>query len=108
MTNPEKKVESNSNSGFIFGLSLGAAIGALTTIMINKSGEKEVIQNFESKIKEFFQDFVTDIKDKKNNVSKKIEFIDVKPEKEEPRETEKPPIVIHKKSTPKMFVKPKR
>lgn len=103
MTNPEKKVESNSNSGFIFGLSLGAAVGALTTILINKSGEKEVIQNFESKIKEFFQDFVNDVKSKKE-VTKKIEAIDTWGEVE----TEKPPVVIHRKSSPKMFVKPKR
>jgi len=105
MTNTESKNESSSNSGFIFGLTLGAAVGAISAIIINKNGEKEVVQNFESKVKDFFHDLVNEIKTKKEEADKKIKFIDVEEEKEEP---EKPHIVIHRKSTPKMFVKPKR
>ena len=106
MTNSEKKTETQSNSGFLFGLTLGAAVGALSAIVVNKSNETEVIKNFESKIKEFFQDLTSEAKTKKE-VAKKIEAIDTwgEIEKEEP---EKPHIVVKKKSTPKMFVKPKR
>jgi len=100
MTEHEIKKDENSNAGFLFGLSLGAAVGALSAILINKNSEPEVVQNFESKVKDFFQDLVSDIKTKKADISKKIEFIDAEPEKEAP--------VVHKKSHPKMFVKPKK
>lgn len=105
MTNSEKKTDPKSNSGFMLGLTLGAAVGALSAIVVNKSNETEVIKNFESKIKEFFQDLVSEAKSKKTEVIKKIEFIDAEEEKEEPEE---PRVVIHRKSTPKMFVKPKK
>jgi gas vesicle protein len=91
-----------ANSGFIFGLTLGAAIGALSSILINKNSNTKVVQNFESKVKDFFQDLINDVKNKKEEPSKKIEFITVE------KETEKPSVVIKKKSTPKMFVKAKR
>jgi gas vesicle protein len=105
MTNSERKLESQSNSGFIFGLTLGAAVGALSAILINKNSEAEVVQNFESKVKDFFRDLVSEIKTKKEEADKKSKFIDIEEVKEEP---EKPHIVIHRKSTPKMFVKPKK
>jgi len=105
MTNSEKKIDPKSNSGFVFGLTLGAAVGALSAILVNKSNETEVIKNFESKIKEFFQDLANESKSKKTEVVKKIEFIDAEEEK---KESEKPPVVIKRKSTPKMFVKPKK
>jgi len=93
MINPEIKKEENSNASFIFGLTLGAAIGALTAVLINKNSETEVVQNFESKVKEFFQDIISDIKDKKKDVVKEIKQVeDITP----------------KKPAPKMFVKPKR
>jgi len=93
MTNSDIKKEENSNASFIFGLTLGAAIGALATVLINKNSEAEVVQNFESKVKDFFQDLVTDIKDKKGDIIKEIKEI-------EP--------ITPKKPSPKMFVKPKR
>ena len=65
------KEEEKTNSGFIFGLSLGAAIGALSAILINKNSDKEVVQNFESKVKDFFQDLIGEIKTKKEEPSKK-------------------------------------
>lgn len=102
MTQTETPKNEPSNTGFLFGLSIGAAVGALSAILINKNGEKEVVQNFESKVKDFFQDLISDIKTKKTDISKKIEFIDVKPEKE------KESLMVHKKTHPKMFVKPKR
>ncbi len=101
MTNSEIKKEENSNTGFIFGLTLGAAIGALATVLVNKNSETEVVQNFESKVKAFFQDLVSDIKNSTKGGSasdgKKSEIID-----------DQEPIVTHKKPSPKMFVKPKR
>lgn len=100
MTDSKIKKEENANTGFLFGLSIGAAIGALSAILINKNSEKAVIQNFESKVKDFFQDLITDIKNKKNDFPKNIEFIDAESEEEKP--------AAHKKSHPKMFVKPKR
>jgi len=93
MTNSETKKEENSNAGFIFGLTLGAAIGALATVLINKNSETEVVQNFESKVKEFFQDLVTDIKEKKRDVVKEIKEVEY---------------ITPKKPAPKMFIKPKR
>ena len=70
MTKKKKKTEPQSNSGFLFGLTLGAAVGALSAILVNKSNETEVIKNFESKIKEFFQDLTSEAKTKKE-VAKK-------------------------------------
>jgi len=102
MTNLEPKKDENSNSGFVFGLTLGAAVGALSAILINKNGGNEIVQNFESKIKEFFQDIIDGSNNKKESPSKKIEFIDVEEEKETS------PITIKRKETPRMFVKPKR
>jgi gas vesicle protein len=94
MTNSEIKKEENSNVSFVFGLTLGAAIGALAAVLMNKNSETEVVQNFESKIKEFFQDLVTDVKisAKGGSASGGKEI--------EPVATKKP--------SPKMFVKPKK
>lgn len=87
------KEDEKTNSGFIFGLTLGAAVGALATILIHKNSDTEVVQNFESKIKDFFSDLINHTK------AKKEEFI---------HEIIEPTVVIKKKSAPKMFVKPKR
>lgn len=87
------KEEEKTNSGFLFGLTLGAAIGALSAVLINKNSDKEVIQNFESKIKDFFQDLIGNIKDKKEEVVKETKEIEY---------------VTPKKPAPKMFVKPKK
>ena len=109
MTNTESKSEENSNNGFIFGLTLGAAVGALSAILVNKSNQAEVVQNFESKVKDFFQDLINEVQTKTATSSKKIEFIKVFEDKPKESETsEKPPIIIKRKSAPKMFVKPKR
>lgn len=102
MINSEKKTNSDSNSGFLCGLTIGAAVGALSAILINKSDEKEIIQNFESKIKEFFQDLISESNPKKN-IDKKKEIIDI-----EEKFEDRTPVFIKKKSAPKMFVKPKK
>lgn len=106
MTNTESKPEESSNNGFIFGLTLGAAVGALSAILVNKSNQTEVVQNFESKVKDFFQDLIDEVQTKTAPSSKKIEFIKIEDEKIET--SEKPSVVIKRKSAPKMFVKPKR
>ena len=98
MTNVDEK----NNSGFIFGLTLGAAIGALSAVLINKNSEDQVVQNFESKVKEFFQDLVNGVQPKKTESSKKIEFISLD---EEIRNQE---TIIKKKTHPKMFVKARK
>ena len=98
MTNSEEK----QNSGFIFGLTLGAAIGALSAVLINKNSETEVVQNFESKVKEFFQDLISNVETKKEKVVKKVEYLI------EDNFHESEPIIIKKKPAPKMFVKAKR
>ena len=109
MTNNESKKEVQSNNGFVFGLTLGAAVGALSALLINKNKDQEVVLNFESKIKEFFQDLIDNIQTKTEPSSKKIEFIKiVENNQKESETTENPPIVIKRKSPPKMFVKPKR
>lgn len=92
--------EEKNNSGFVFGLTLGAAVGALAAVLINKNNDKEIVQNFESKVKDFFQELISDIKTKKEEPSKKIEFVDYV--------EDEPQVIIKKKPTPKMFVKPKR
>jgi gas vesicle protein len=90
------KEEEKTNSGFLFGLTLGAAVGALSAILINKNNDKEIVKNFESKIKDFFQDLVSDIKEKKEEVVKEVKEI---------KDIE---YITPKKPTPKMFVKPKK
>ncbi len=87
------KVDEKTNSGFLFGLSLGAAVGAISAILINKNSDKEIVRNFESKVKDFFQDLIDDIKTKKEDVVKEIKEVEY---------------VIPKKPTPKMFVKAKK
>jgi gas vesicle protein len=87
------KVDEKTNSSFLFGLTLGAAVGAISAILINKNSETEVVQNFESKIKDFFQDLIDDIKTKKEDVVKEIKEVEY---------------VIPKKPVPKMFVKAKK
>ena len=86
------KEDEKTNSGFIFGLTLGAAVGALATILINKNSDTEVIQNFESKVKDFFQDLIGDIKTKKEKVVEDIKEVEY---------------FTPKKPAPKMFVKRK-
>lgn len=87
------KVDEKTNSGFIFGLTLGAAVGAISAILINKNSDKEIVRNFESKVKDFFQDLIDDIKTKKEDVVKEIKEVEY---------------VIPKKPAPKMFVKAKK
>ncbi|MDD2482850.1 MAG: hypothetical protein PHE32_03510 [Candidatus Shapirobacteria bacterium] len=95
MTNKE---EEKTNSGFLFGLSLGAAVGALSAILINKNSDKEVIQNFESKVKDFFQDLIGEIKTSTRGEK----------EKEVIKEIKEVEYTAPKKPAPKMFVKPKK
>ncbi len=102
MTDQNSKPELNSNSAFIFGLSLGAAVGALSAILVNKNSDKEVVQNFESKVKDFFQDLISEVT-KKSEVIKKVDLI----EKVVDFVEEKTP-VVKKKSTPKTFIKAKK
>ncbi len=102
MTDQSSKLESNSNSAFIFGLSLGAAVGALSAILVQKNSDKEVVQNFESKVKDFFQDLINEVT-KKPEVIKKVNLI----EKVVDFVEEKPPVAT-KKSVPKTFIKPKK
>lgn len=90
MNNSEEK----QNSGFIFGLTLGAAIGALSAVLINKNSETKVVQNFESKVKEFFQDLIDDVETKKEKVIKEVA-----------KEIE---YIAPNKTHPKMFVKAKK
>jgi len=93
----ESKIDDKSNQGFIFGLSLGAAIGALSAILIKKNGQSKVVQNFESKVKDFFEDLIDEIKPQKEESNK-----------ESYKNIETPISIIPKKPAPKMFVKPKR
>lgn len=102
MTDQNSKPELNSNSAFIFGLSLGAAVGALSAILVHKNSDKEVVQNFEAKVKDFFQDLISEVTTQKTQTVKKI----VGAIQESPFE-EKPPVVT-KKPTPKTFLKPKK
>ena len=94
--------EDNKSSCFIFGLTLGAAIGALSAILINKNSETEVIQNFESKIKDFFQDLIDGVQSKKTEISKKIKLIDTD------EEIIKPTELVKNKTHPKMFIKARK
>ena len=100
MTDQNSKPD--SSSGFAFGLVLGAAVGALSAILINKNSDKEVVQNFEAKVKDFFQDLINEIT-KKTETVKKVDLI----EKVVDFVEEKPP-VVKKKSVPKTFIKPKK
>ena len=113
MTDQNSKPEVNSNSAFIFGLSLGAAVGALSAILVHKNSDKEVVQNFEAKVKDFFQDLIKEFTtsatggsafgEKKAEVIKKVDLI----EKVVDFIEEKVP-AVNKKSAPKTFIKPKK
>lgn len=87
------KEDEKTNSGFLFGLTLGAAVGALSAILVHKNNDPEIIKNFESKIKDFFQDLVSDVKTKKEEVIEKIKEVEY---------------IVPKKPAPKMFVKQKK
>lgn len=97
MTNSDK----NQNSGFIFGMALGAAVGAISAILVQKNGQPEIIENFEDKIKRFFQDLIEDNHSPKHPPAPKKEIIGIDEEVVSP-------VIIKKKVAPKMFVKPKR
>lgn len=99
MVNSKTKKNENNNASFIFGLSLGAAVGALAAILINHHQDEEVVHDFESKVKDFFQDLINNIRSKKSKkvISPEIEFVDAEPEEETQSSS--------KKTHPKMFVK---
>jgi len=97
MTNSDK----NQSSGFIFGMALGAAVGAISAILVQKNGQPEVVENFEDKIKKFFRELVEDYNPPKNPPTPKKEIISIDEEVVSP-------VIIKKKVAPKMFVKPKR
>lgn len=103
MTDQNSKPELNSNSAFIFGLSLGTGIGALLAILVNKNSDKDVVQNFESKVKDFFQDLINEVAKKNPEIIKKVDLI----EKVVDFAEDKVP-VAKKKSTPKTFIKAKK
>jgi gas vesicle protein len=98
------KSESNSNSGFIFGLICGAIIGAVIAVIIYKNNKTEVFDKLQEKIKSFFQNLTgEEVKStpKKSAPKKPSKIIAIK--KEIIPVATKP-----KKPTPKMFVKPKK
>ncbi len=97
MTNSDK----NQNSGFVFGMALGVAVGAISAILVQKNSQPETVENFEDKVKKFFQDLIKD-----NNFSKQPSVS--KKEIINNEEEIISPVVIKKKVAPKMFVKPKR
>lgn len=96
MTNSDK----NQNSGFIFGMVLGAAVGAISAILVQKNDQSEIIDNFEDKVKRFFQDLIEDNRSPKPSPSPKKEITSI--------EEVTSPVIIKKKVAPKMFVKPKK
>lgn len=105
MTNRNIETPNKTSNKFLLGLILGAAAGALSAVLVDKSDDIKIVENFESKVKDFFRDLMSEAKTKKDEVIKKIEFIDVDPDlkgKEE-KKSNNP-----RKSTPKMFVKPKK
>lgn len=104
MTDQNSKPEVNSNSAFIFGLSLGAAVGALSAILVHKNSDKEVVQNFEAKVKDFFQDLISEVTKKNPEVMKKVNLVE---EKVVDFVEDNIP-VAKKKSIPKTFLKAKK
>ena len=97
MSHEEKKTD--NQPGFVFGLTIGAAVGALTAILIKNNSQDSIVDNFETKVKDFFHDLMKDANPK--NSPKKIEYIAVQDETPAP-------VAAKKKSTPKTFVKSKR
>ncbi len=93
------------NSSFLFGLIIGAVIGAVIAIIIYKNNKSEVLQDFQKKIQEIFNNFLSpDEMSKKSSTNKsapkpkfEIEFV-------EPKSTSD----TKKKTPPKMFVKSRK
>lgn len=80
--------QGNNNSGFIFGLIMGAIIAALVAIVIYKNDRSDIINQLQLKLIKFFNDTF--------KTSSKI--------------TKKKPIVLPRKVVkpkPKTFLKPK-
>ena len=72
---------SSSGSSFIFGIFLGAIIGAIVAIHIYKNNKTDIIETLKDKFESFFKEKSKIIKSKKISVTipKKVESIDLTP-----------------------------
>lgn len=90
--------QGNNNSGFIFGLIMGAIIAALVAIVIYKNDKSDVLENLQTKLTKFFKGTFGGYLPKKTAKS-----------------TQKKPVILPKKIIklsskikPKTFLKPKK
>lgn len=116
--------DSGSTSSFLFGIILGAVIGAVIAIIIYRHNKSDVIEKLQTRISEIIAKFtnsstVSGFKNKAerkdNKKAKTPQAQDFTPaglnlEKKlaDIINTETVTVAAHKKSTPKMFVKPKK
>lgn len=99
----------SNNSSFLFGLILGAIIGAFIAILIYRHDKGKVFDNLQKKLKDFFEDLV-DQQENKNTRSEIVKIAKKKPVKKvivsnKKPITEKVVTFVKKKPTPKMFIK---
>ncbi|MFZ2153557.1 MAG: hypothetical protein WAV41_05930 [Microgenomates group bacterium] len=80
-----------NSSGFIFGIFLGAIIGAVVAIYIYKNNQTDIFENLKSKLAKYFQDFTAPSKPQKSkkiksskisvSIPSKVESLDLTPPK---------------------------
>lgn len=103
----------STNSSFVFGLILGAIIGAFIAILIYRHDKGKVFENLQEKLKKFFQDLANqqETKDKKTNLStfeKTPKVNKLSPPSTKATTNKKIITFVKKKSSPKMFIKSKK
>jgi len=90
-----------SNSSFLLGLLMGAVIGAVIAVIIYKNNKSQVLEDFQKKLQDIFGQLTQSASKKEKNSPRKpkfeIEFVESQAKSSPPR-----------KSTPRMFVKPKK
>jgi gas vesicle protein len=107
-----KSKHHSANSSFLFGLILGAVVGAFIAILIYRHNKGHVFDRLQQKLKAFFQD-LADQQENKNTRSEVVKLAKKRPVKKTTTAkkkpvTEKVVTFVKKKPSPKMFTKIKR
>jgi len=73
--------ESNSNSGFVFGIILGAIIGAAVAIYIYKNNKSDIFENLKKKLEGYFKEAPPKPHKIPVTIPKEVEVLDITPPK---------------------------
>ncbi len=92
--------QTQSSSNFLFGLLIGTVVGAIIAVIVYKNNKSKVLKDFQKKVQDIFNQLTQPSSEAKTSPRQpKFEIEFVEPQVQTPPK---------RKTTPRMFVKPKK